>query len=164
MVVHCLIINAICLSLLEMALLLLPPLVQLLAIVLMIRQRLPKYHQICMGVNTGGRGNLGKVFKWSYANSTHWLHPKCQGIPSTLVVIFPSFLYYAQCTLMYAITYAKATLRSTQVKLASTHIRMCVGFDLGSTRIHQKRVQCGHTQPELNPSWTLVQGAVRTCL
>ena len=48
------------LSLLEMALL---PLALLLAIVLMIHQRLPKYCRICIEVNMVGRGNLGTVFK-----------------------------------------------------------------------------------------------------
>ena len=42
-------------------------------------------------------------------------------------------------------------MRTTRVELASTHIRMWIGFNLGSTRIHRKRVQCGHVQPELNP-------------
>ena len=41
---------------------------------------------------------------------------------------------------------------------------MWVGFNPGSTRIHQKRVQCGHAQPELNLSSTRVQVAVRTCI
>ena len=50
---------------------------------------------------------------------------------------------------------------STRVELASTHIRMWVGFNPGLTRIHQKRVQCGHMQPEFNPSSTWVQVAVQ---
>ena len=65
---------------------------------------------------------------------------------------------------MYTITYEKATLLSTRVELTSTHIKMQVGFNPGSTRIHRKRVQCGHTQPGLNLSSIRVQVAVQTCL
>ena len=55
---------------------------------------------------------------------------------------------------------------STRVELASTHIRMWVGFNPGSTWIHRisKWVQCGHAQPELNPSSTWVQVAMWMCL
>ena len=91
----------------------------------------------------------------------HWLQPKCQGVPS-LLSSRHFFTTHGTGTCMYTITYMKATLQSTWVELASTHTRMWVGSDLGSTRIHRKRVQCGHAQPELNLSLTWVQVAVQT--
>ena len=85
-------------------------------------------------------------------SSTHWLHPKCQEVPSLLSSRhFFTMHSTGTCTRMYTITYEKATFPSTRVELASTHIRMWVGFNPGSTQIHRKRVQCRHAQPEFNP-------------
>ena len=156
MAVHCSLLTPCgCHSCMEVALiLLLLPL--LLAIALTIH---------AWEVNTRGWGNLGKVVKWSYASSTHWLYPKRQGIPLSLSSRnFFTTHGTGTCTPVYTISYVKATLRSTRVELASIHIRMWVGSNLGSTQIHQKRVQCRHTQHKLNPSSNRVQVAVQLCL
>ena len=151
-----------CLSLLEMPLLLLPPL--LLAIALTIHQRLPKDRWICIGRTRGDEETLVK----SSNDRKLGLHIGCTSNAKEysrccLPIISYFFTMHSTgtCTHMYTITYThmytiaykKATLPSTRVELALTHIRMWVGFNLGSTRIHQKEFSAGMR----HPSWTWVQ-------
>ena len=116
-----------CLSLLEMALLLLPPL--LLAIALTIHQRLPKDRQICIGRTRGHEKTLVKSLLYTLAAP--------QMRRGTLIAVFTSFLYYTQHWHMHTHVYNHLWESHTFV-------------NLGSTRIHRKRVQCRRAQPELN--------------
>ena len=129
---------------------------------LTIHQRLPKDHRMCIGRTRGDKKTLVKSSKDRKLALHIGCTPNAKKYPRWCLPII-SLL----CTALahaHAITYEKATLLSTRIELASTHIRIWVGFNPGSTRIHQKRVQCGHMQPELNQSSTQVQVAVQMCL
>ena len=130
-----------------------------------LRQRLPKDRWRCRGSK-----HKGKKETWvKYSNDRKLLYTLAvrQMPRSTLIAIFPSFLHYTRHWHVHTRVCNYLHENHTLVNLGwltSTYIWMWVGFDLGSTRIHRKRVQCGHTKPKLNRSSTRIQVAVRTCL
>ena len=99
-----------CLSLLEMALLLLLPL--LLAITLMICQKLPKDHWICIGRTWGDEETLVK----SSNDRKLALYIGCTPNAKEYLVVFPSFLYYARHWHMHTHVYNHLQESHTSVK------------------------------------------------
>ena len=141
-----------CLSLLETALLLLPPL--LLAMhgadnSSETTERSSNVHR----ENTRGQENLGKVFKRSQASSTHWLHPKRQKV-SSLMSSHHFFTMHGTGTCTCNHLWESHTSVNPHWTRFNPHQNMGwlqPGFDSDSSKEGSVRTHATRVEPEFNP-------------